>query len=503
MGISKLLRDLFDCNATCDFKSFVLWLWLCVAFRRDFWKSTVRSRQGILSHELRWPSPTKVVAPAPPIQQGWPRLLAAAGGLPRVIGAKNPKDEVVQLLRIAAEIEHSLMVQYLYAAFLLGPGADQKYHQYLITIAKQEMGHLVTVQNLLRLLSEPPHLDRDALLPGSGKEPDPFVLEPVTPESLAKYVVIESPFDEVIKTIPEDWPIYQRATGRIDPKALTRLNRVGVLYAAIYWLFMKTDQIGAVDDDPWQLDVNAILATDPSLKGFHLKDDDFSLPQGLPALIATQDEWHVNVDSIYVEQSLDRNSAKLAVFKIASQGEGVSNDPTSMSHFQRFLALFAAAEKVQPDIIHVAVTKANLVATEAGQSIAKCFNTRYQILLLLIDLALRTPRGDDDNRATICTLAIQEMLMGVGGVAGGMLGLVDGPSNGPVAPPFELPSGAWPANSLPDAATTTKRLRLLLNQSSKIDETIRKNWPGFMQDQLDPLKGLDAQIKDMVDKLPL
>jgi hypothetical protein len=108
----------------------------------------VRPRQGILSKELRWPSVTKPRRAMP--QQGLGRFLALSGGLPQLVDAKSTRDAAVQLLRIAAEIEHALMVQYLYAAFTLGPNADPEFKRNLVTIAKQEMGHLVTVQNLLR-----------------------------------------------------------------------------------------------------------------------------------------------------------------------------------------------------------------------------------------------------------------------------------------------------------------------------------------------------------------
>jgi hypothetical protein len=97
------------------------------------------------------------------------RFIAQSGGLPRIVDAKSVKDEAIKLLRIAAEVEHTLLVEYLYAAFTLGPHAGPKYRRSLVTIAKQEMGHFVTVQNLLRLLGASPHLDRDDLLPASGK----------------------------------------------------------------------------------------------------------------------------------------------------------------------------------------------------------------------------------------------------------------------------------------------------------------------------------------------
>lgn len=44
-------------------------------------------------------------------------------GTPEVTGATTPKEEAIGLLQLAAEIEHSLMVQYLYAAASLPPAA--------------------------------------------------------------------------------------------------------------------------------------------------------------------------------------------------------------------------------------------------------------------------------------------------------------------------------------------------------------------------------------------
>src|SRR4051794_5689325 len=44
-------------------------------------------------------------------------------GTPEVTGATSPKEEAIGLLQLAAEIEHSLMVQYLYAAASLPPAA--------------------------------------------------------------------------------------------------------------------------------------------------------------------------------------------------------------------------------------------------------------------------------------------------------------------------------------------------------------------------------------------
>ena len=63
----------------------------------------------------------------------------------------EPRDEAVFLLTAAAEVEHALMVQYLFAAYSIRtdslPGTAEIQEQ-LIQIAREEMGHLATVQNL-------------------------------------------------------------------------------------------------------------------------------------------------------------------------------------------------------------------------------------------------------------------------------------------------------------------------------------------------------------------
>src|SRR5436309_3069621 len=75
-----------------------------------------------------------------------------------------PHDEAVFLLHIAAEVEQALMLQYLYAAYSLNTDPDlppdrkaqvRAWRATVLGIAREEMGHLVTVQNLLRLMGAP------------------------------------------------------------------------------------------------------------------------------------------------------------------------------------------------------------------------------------------------------------------------------------------------------------------------------------------------------------
>jgi hypothetical protein len=106
---------------------------------------------------------------------------------------------LIQLLHIASSIEHALMVQYLYAAYSLddkrrNPKERAKvalWQNLILSIAKEEMGHLLTVQNVLCLLGGQMELVRKNYPWDSGFYPFEFRLEPLTVGSLACYIYAE------------------------------------------------------------------------------------------------------------------------------------------------------------------------------------------------------------------------------------------------------------------------------------------------------------------------
>ncbi len=111
----------------------------------------------------------------------------------------DPYLELLRLLTVAAEIEHGLMVQYLYAAFSVKPvyravaGNGAPNTNDLVGIAVQEMQHLGKVNQLLVALGASPVMIREDF----PFEPDiiPFRLrlEPMSRASLGRYVWCESP----------------------------------------------------------------------------------------------------------------------------------------------------------------------------------------------------------------------------------------------------------------------------------------------------------------------
>ena len=125
--------------------------------------------------------------------------------------------KAIFLLQTAADIEHALLVQYLYAAYSLepnlkvgvtikspsgGPDKDVTTTDWIRTIsgiAQEEMGHLYSVQLLLRALGGPLSLEREHFPYRTQLYPFRFELEPLTKGSLAKYVYAEMP-----QTVPPD-----------------------------------------------------------------------------------------------------------------------------------------------------------------------------------------------------------------------------------------------------------------------------------------------------------
>src|SRR5262249_6557100 len=125
--------------------------------------------------------------------------------LPDPAGFPTPAEKVQFLLHAAAEVEHALLVQYLYAGYSLKKSGDvtdpqqkaalDQWPKALRGIAREEMGHLMTVQNLLLLTRQPLHFERQAFPQPANLYPFKMQLEPLTQRSLAKYVIAESPFD--------------------------------------------------------------------------------------------------------------------------------------------------------------------------------------------------------------------------------------------------------------------------------------------------------------------
>ena len=182
------------------------------------------------------------------------------------------------LLETAAEVEHALLAQYLYAAFSL-KGVDEvadpdqqsalsEWFGQVVRTARDEMGHLMTVQNLLLALGLPPNLEREDFPPRKDLYPFKLHLAPLSQSSLAKYVIAESPVDAA--GIDDIVTLATSSAG-------TAIHHVGVIYALLGVVFATEQEIATGGspspswDDQLRRYANAAHQQSPSAT-WHLDD---------------------------------------------------------------------------------------------------------------------------------------------------------------------------------------------------------------------------------------
>jgi hypothetical protein len=248
---------------------------------------------------------------------------------------ETPRDEAAFWLTAAAEIEHALMVQYLFAAYTLNPAAAgpratdvESVKRQLLQIAREEMGHLITVENLLLLIGAPLHLGREHSPFASEIYPFRFKLERLTLDSLAKYVLAESPDLE-----PEQIPSLSDAGDRalfvneIKPWAVRSndgeaVKHVGPIYHRLRELF-EAD----LDNADFRLDRAGYQA--------RWADWGFEANSGATALEVLVRSFEES------EPAAMRAAAVAAIIAIGDQGEAsdMGSDPME-SHFERFFSIY-------------------------------------------------------------------------------------------------------------------------------------------------------------------
>ena len=126
------------------------------------------------------------------------------GGEPAIV--VGDRKELTYLLCQAAELEHALMCEYLYAAFSLksepGPGlrGDQLstvegWRQVIFAIAREEMLHWAVVQNLLTAVGSAPYVSRPHMPHQAGGYPPGVQLRllPFGEAALQHFVYLERP----------------------------------------------------------------------------------------------------------------------------------------------------------------------------------------------------------------------------------------------------------------------------------------------------------------------
>lgn len=158
------------------------------------------------------------------------------------------RDQLINMLAEAAEIEHCLMCTYLYAVFSLKQHADEdlqsdelaavrRWRAEITAIATEEMLHLALVNNLLISIGAPPYYRRFNFPIDNGLFPADVALslQPFDASTLDHFIYLERPSDaEEQDWAKADKPRYERSEfeGRLTD-SMGDYQTVGELYQGI------------------------------------------------------------------------------------------------------------------------------------------------------------------------------------------------------------------------------------------------------------------------------
>jgi hypothetical protein len=425
----------------------------------------------------------------------------------------TPHRYAVFLLHIGAEIEHALMVQYLYAAFSLGGSnvpADRRvevteWREIILGIAKEEMGHLMTVQNLLHCLGGPLNLDREDFPWDSEFYPFPFKLEPLTRQSLAKYVYAEAPTEWSGAEADE-----VRALAKEGAANPTPIHHVGALYKAIEDLL--SDRALIKDSDfrsstfPYQANWDE---WGRGYKGGERGNSTKAAMAGTPDLLLIP--------------VVARTDSVAAIQKIANQGEANPiADDDAPSHFARFLRIFRNFPKdnswspsrqvpVDPIVLSEAqdaAAGAELDGTPIRHPESKLwahlFNIRYELLLTSLLHTFEYPNNVTDvsqtrPRGLLLHSTFGEMYS-IRALSEILVQMPLAPGNSPLlaGPPFQIPYTLKPAV---DAVDRWRAHLELLQVSSALTDRLLKCRGQRHSGYLRALQEADRQLIAIIEKI--
>jgi Ferritin-like len=292
------------------------------------------------------------------------------------------REALIYMLCLAAELEHAIMCQYLYAAFSLKQSGEEgltsaqldavkRWGQGVSRVAAQEMLHLALVQNLLVSIGAAPHLSRPNLPPPPGRYPPSvsLVLLPFGEAALRHFMFLERPEGMLLED-PLLQGALERAVPAVQPGAivpqLQDFATIGHLYRSIEdGLRHLVERYGE------QRLFCGPLRAQASPKSF-----------GWPELVTIS----------------DAQSAQRALDTIIEQGEGARGD-WRRAHFGQFVAVldeylalreadpgFEPARPVLPANVrpHERAAAVPLITDTATARCTDLFNVGYEVLLLVL-----------------------------------------------------------------------------------------------------------------------
>lgn len=335
----------------------------------------------------------------------------------------DPYLEVVRLLREVAEIEHSLMLQYLYASFSLKPqyqavaGYGAPGHNDLLGVAIQEMQHLSIVNQLLVHLGALPCMTRQDFPYEPDIYPCEFSLEPITPNALAKYVYAEAPEHIFTSQDKEDIDFVSAVTSHLH--GVHKGNHVGSVYKI---LLKQLDELASSD----------------------------------PALLPDPDRWKDKLIFVMEEGESQHYNFFKKLFMGEHEGFGEQKNVWGLDAGHKDYPSYT----LEPDL-SAYVGHDRQILDPTLRDLAWLGNLQYWACLMLLDSFYRT--GKDEYKTTALSLMMGPILS---------LGRYM-PKHG-VGLPFDVLS----AGSSPVLASSNDFVAKLLHESNTLSKKLKASLPG-------------------------
>ncbi|MDY8136908.1 ferritin-like domain-containing protein [Aquimarina sp. 2201CG5-10] len=294
----------------------------------------------------------------------------------------STKEKLIALLKIASEVEHRLMAQYLFTMYSIKDDnipvvLDIK--MAIKEIAIQEMGHLLGVQNLLLSLGgiESLHLHKDLILSDSKENPIPFNLENFSIDVLAGYLIVETP-EKLPTNLKEE---INKIRIRAEKHFSGSIKSVGGLYKRIFWMFQESD-LPPSDPRLMQLSPNGrdLISDD------HVSLNDFRPIEEIERYEAFKSLWNNGGNKVAhfgltLSKVHSHRDALYLTNYIAEQGEGEDFVDVD-SHFERFFNAYKAIEAyiaIEGAKINVYKTPKNLSTKRQENRLQNIIENKYSI----------------------------------------------------------------------------------------------------------------------------
>jgi ferritin-like protein len=397
------------------------------------------------------------------------------------------REELIFMVCEAAELEHALMCEYLFAAFSMKERPDEgltsaqlevveRWRKVILGVAGQEMLHLALTANMLTALGASPHLSRPNLPQPARHYPPGVRLEllPFGETALRHFLYLERPEGMDLRDA-EGIEASEEAIPLMDPDDIApRLQdfaTVGHLYRSIEAGFRRlTDKLGE----------NRLFIGPAAAQ---ITQANFSWPQ----LVAVT----------------DLSSATSAIEAIVEQGEGPRGD-WRKAHFGRFKSVLDEFQEVQESdpgfepsrpVVAAAVRLGEgnadglVLEDPLTVKVADLFNVVYEVLLLVLYRLLARIDETDAQAGILADVAVGLMYDAIEPI-GNLLGTLPvgpGEPGATAGAPFELfyqpdyllphHRAAWALFSerLTDAASFAERLAADLEPLGPVSDALKRH----------------------------